>query len=145
MYLKRKERLSIVVGILLITFGLALWLTKAFRENMLYFMTPTELYHLPKTHRIKKGQIFRLGGLVVVKSVHYRDHALFFDLEDSDHCCKISVRFNGTPPELFKEGKGVIAEGFLSQERTLFIANRLLAKHDEYYKRPKNSKRFFNP
>ncbi|MES2252630.1 MAG: cytochrome c maturation protein CcmE [Pseudomonadota bacterium] len=124
------ERLIHVIGAFLITAGLALWLTSTFRENMLFFITPTEFAQLPKEHSIKSGKRFRLGGLVLTGSIKKNGLDLIFTVID-EHSVTMIVQYHGIAPELFREKQGVIAEGTLKGE--FFEAKRLLVKHDERY------------
>lgn len=111
--------------------GLYLLLT-AFQENLLFFYSPSEL--LEKPLAAKK---VRLGGVVKPSSVYYDKTIVHFIVTDFKKERRVS--FNGIPPNLFSEGKGIIAEGNLDKQGT-FIASKLLAKHDETYRPPKSLK-----
>ena len=124
------ERLIQVVGVLLIASGLTLWLTSTFRENMLFFVTPSEFSILPTDHVAKNGKRFRLGGLVAPGSIKKKGIDIRFSVTD-DKSIIIPVYYHGIAPELFRENQGVIAEGAL--KNGIFYAERLLAKHDERY------------
>ncbi len=132
------ERLVQVLGALLIAAGLALWLTSTFRENMLFFVTPSELLLTPNDHPAKTGKRFRLGGLVVVGSIKKNGIDIIFTITDEKNAIT-TVHYNGIAPELFREKQGVIAEGIL--KNGIFEAERLLAKHDERYMPKEVSKR----
>ena len=127
---KRKQRLIIVLGIL-VAVGLATGLmTFALRENINLFFTPSEIAEgkAPLQRRI------RVGGLVVPGSVKRgEDLQVSFDL--TDNAQQITVRSAGILPDLFREGQGIIAHGKLISG-TLVEADEVLAKHDENYVPP---------
>jgi cytochrome c-type biogenesis protein CcmE len=124
------ERLIQVIGALLIVSGLTLWLTSTFRENMLFFVTPSEFILMPNDHPAKSGKRFRLGGLVTVGSIKKNGIDITFTVMD-EKGANMVVHYHGIAPELFREKQGVIAEGLLKSG--VFEAERLLAKHDERY------------
>jgi cytochrome c-type biogenesis protein CcmE len=127
---RKHERIIQVVGLLLVASGLALWLTSTFRENMLFFITPSELILMPNDHPVKIGKRFRLGGFVTAGSIKKEGIDITFTLIDEKNASMI-VHYHGIAPELFREKQGVIAEGAL--RNGIFEAERLLAKHDERY------------
>jgi len=124
------ERLIQVAGVVCIVAGLALWLTNTFRENILFFVTPSEITVLPENHAVKIGKRFRLGGLVAANSILKNGIDILFSVVDEKNI-SIRVHYHGIAPELFRENQGVIAEGIL--KNGMFEAERLLAKHDERY------------
>ncbi|MDP4725448.1 MAG: cytochrome c maturation protein CcmE [Alphaproteobacteria bacterium] len=124
------ERLIQVIGALLIVSGLILWLTSTFRENMLFFVTPSDFISMPRDHPAKTGKRFRLGGLVTVGSIKKDGIDITFTVTD-EKGANMVVHYHGIAPELFRENQGVIAEGVLKND--IFEAERLLAKHDERY------------
>ena len=124
------ERFIQVLGALLIAAGLTLWLTSTFRENMLFFVTPSEFILMPNDHPVKSGKRFRLGGLVTADSIKKNGIDITFTVTDEEGSF-MSVHYHGIAPELFRENQGVIAEGVL--KNGVFQAERLLAKHDERY------------
>lgn len=124
------ERLIQVLGALLIAAGLTLWLTSTFRENMLFFVTPSELALLPNDHPVKTEKRFRLGGLVKTGSIQKNGIDITFTITD-EKGAYVAVHYHGIAPELFRDNQGVIAEGSL--KNGFFEAERLLAKHDERY------------
>ena len=134
---KRSERFIYVIAVLLMVGGIALWLTTAFRENMVYFVTPSEFMTCSENHPTRMGKRFRLGGRVKEGSLQRDGLMVRFVVTDEVH--HISVHYEGITPELFREKQGVIAEGVIHQPSStalLFKADRLLAKHDERYKPP---------
>jgi len=126
----RQKRMTFVV-LLIAGVGVAITLAlQAFNENLLYFFSPTEIAQgkAPKDHS------FRAGGLVVEGSVKRAEDSLkiTFDLTDSKH--DIRVEYTGILPDLFREGQGIVATG--KMQGNVFIAEQVLAKHDENYMPP---------
>lgn len=124
------ERLIHVIGALLIVSGLTLWLVSTFRENILFFVTPSDFFAMLPNHPAKLGKRFRLGGLVAAGSIKKNGIEITFIVTD-EKGAKTTVNYRGIAPELFRENQGVIAEGILKND--IFEAERLLAKHDERY------------
>ncbi len=125
---KRQKRIFLII-ILLCGVGLASYLAiKAFEENLLYFMSPKDIY----AGKVIKNKNFRLGGIVKNDSVKREGLNVWFDLTDYEKTIK--VHYKGILPDLFREGQGIIATGFL--ENNIFKASEVLAKHDENYMPP---------
>jgi len=122
------------VLILAIVFGVAvaavLGLT-AFEENLLYFYSPTQVKagEAPKTHS------FRVGGLVIDGSVNRAPDSLKIVFDITDNAESMSVEYTGILPDLFREGQGIVAMGNLQADGR-FVAQEVLAKHDENYMPP---------
>jgi cytochrome c-type biogenesis protein CcmE len=123
---KRKRRLM-VVGVA-IAAALAL---SAFRENLLYFYSPTEVL----AGKAPAGHKFRLGGLVVEGSVKRETDDLTVNFGLTDTASEIQVSYSGILPDLFREGQGIVAHGRLN-DAGVFVADEVLAKHDENYMPP---------
>tara|TARA_Y100001936_G_C15967911_1_gene609408 strand:+ start:444 stop:854 length:411 start_codon:yes stop_codon:yes gene_type:complete len=104
---------------------------KVLNNNLLYFKTPTDIKLEQKTNYKK---LYRLGGLVKKNSIKISGQKINFIVTDEKN--EIFVSFEGPVPNLFLEGKGVVAEGKLI-DKNYFIASKILAKHDENYKPPK--------
>ena len=120
----------IFISLILITYILL----KSLEENVIYFMSPTELKNKKNIQLDKK---IRIGGMVKKNSiVSYPDYIVFIV---TDYKNEIYVTYNGSVPNLFSEGKGVVAEGKL-EDRKFFIAEKILAKHDENYMPPEVNK-----
>ena len=127
---KVKKRASLLTALLLIS-ALAIFLVfKSLDKNILYFKSPTDIKTSQDTDLTKK---IRVGGMVKKNSVIINDEEIKFIITDFKNELKIS--YSGTVPNLFSEEKGVVAEGKL-QDKTFFIADRILAKHDENYMPP---------
>ena len=110
-------------------FGVFLILN-ALNKNILYFNSPTDIKISQDINFDKK---IRVGGMVKKDTLNIKDQEIIFIITDFKN--EIKVSFKGTIPNLFAEGKGVVAEGKL-QDKKFFIADRILAKHDENYMPP---------
>ena len=118
---------------LLVTIGIFLIL-KSLEENIVYFFSPTEIYDKPNILLNKK---IRIGGLVKEESIKKDQTSIKFIITDLKN--EIIVSYNGSVPNLFSEGKGVVVEGQL-KDKKYFVADSILAKHDENYMPPEVSK-----
>jgi len=107
---------------------------RSLEENVVYFFSPTEIYN--KTN-ISFNKKIRVGGLVKMNSISKNETSINFVITDLKK--EIIVTYNGLVPNLFSEGKGVVAEGKLNDKK-YFIAYKILAKHDENYMPPEVSK-----
>ena len=126
---KVKFRFLFVLLVLLILSLTTFLILKSLEENVVYFQSPTEVKNL---YEIDKKKI-RIGGMVKKKSILIEENDLKFVVTDLKN--EINVIYSGVIPNLFEEGKGVVAEGFL-KDRNLFLATKILAKHDENYMPP---------
>lgn len=104
----------------------AFFIANNFRDNLVFFYTPTELTQ----KNISQNQIIRIGGLVVDGSIVKNSDIIEFALTDTNN--EIKVRFKGIIPPLFRAGQGIVAHGKIGANN-VFIADNLLAKHDEKY------------
>ena len=107
---------------------------RSLEKNVVYFLSPTEIYN--KTN-ITFDKTIRIGGLVKTNSISKNETSIIFIITDLKK--EIIVSYEGIVPNLFSEGKGVIAEGKL-KDKKYFIASKILAKHDENYMPPEVSK-----
>ncbi len=127
----RKQRRSTMIfgglGALAFAIGLALW---GLSGNIMFFYSPTDLVE----KNVKPGQRFRLGGLVEEGSL-VRGQSTRIKFKVTDNAKNVNVVFEGVLPDLFREGQGVVAEGALNPEG-VFVADNVLAKHDENYMPP---------
>ena len=121
--------LSIILAVLII-FAIFRYL----EENIVYFFSPTEIYN--KTN-ISFNKKIRVGGVVKINSVSQKETSINFIITDFKK--EIFVSYNGIVPNLFSEGKGVVAEGKL-KDKKYFVADKILAKHDENYMPPEVNK-----
>ena len=127
---KVKKRASLL-AILLLTSVIGIFLIlSALNKNILYFNSPTDI----KTNQdINFDKKIRVGGMVKKDTLKIKEQEIRFIITDFKN--EINVSFKGTIPNLFAEGKGVVAEGKL-QDKKFFVADRILAKHDENYMPP---------
>ncbi|AWL11309.1 Cytochrome c-type bioproteinis protein CcmE [Saliniradius amylolyticus] len=132
---RRKQRLIAVSAIVLVMAGAVSLMLYALNQNIDLFYTPTEIVEGKNGAKPQPGQRLRVGGLVVEGSVE-RDPdslAVSFDLMDTGP--KVTVRYQGILPDLFREGQGIVATGTL-QQGDVIEAEEVLAKHDEEYMPP---------
>ena len=127
---KAKSRMAFFILILATSIVIVVFIFKSLRENVVYFFSPTEIYNKPSIALNKK---IRIGGLVKINSVTKEQNSISFIITDLKN--EIIVTYKGITPNLFSEGKGVIAEGEL-KDKKYFIAKKILAKHDENYMPP---------
>jgi len=123
----RHKRIALIAGgvaALGITAALVLG---AFQKNLVFFYTPTQV----ASNEAPQGRTFRIGGMVVPGSVKRQGDGLTVNFVVTDTAKNIDVAYRGVLPDLFKEGKGVVAQGRL--ESGVFRASEVLAKHDENY------------
>ena len=124
----RRKRMAIALGVVAVVGAATALVLNAFQSNLVFFYTPTQI----AAKEAPSGRTFRLGGLVVEGSVK-RD-GIKVNFEVTDTAKTVPVQFSGILPDLFKEGKGVVAQGQL--ENGVFQAKEVLAKHDENYMPP---------
>ena len=130
MYGRKVKLRFLFIIIVLITLILSIFLIlKSLEENVVYFQSPSEIKSLTE---LKKSKI-RVGGMVKMNSITSNQNDIKFIITDFKN--EIFVTYKGTVPSLFLEGKGVIAEGIL-KDKKYFIADKILAKHDENYMPP---------
>jgi cytochrome c-type biogenesis protein CcmE len=130
MYGKKVKLRFFFILIALITLALSIFLIlKSLEENVIYFKSPTEIKVLTE---IEKKKI-RVGGMVKNDSILIEEKELKFIITDFKN--EINVIYSGVVPNLFEEGKGVVAEGYL-KDKSFFLATKILAKHDENYMPP---------
>ena len=127
---KVKKRASLLAITLLISVTGIFFILQSLNKNILYFKSPTDIKNNQNINFDKK---IRVGGMVKKDSLIIKEEEIKFIITDFNNELKIS--FSGTVPNLFSEEKGVVAEGKL-QDKTFFIADRILAKHDENYMPP---------
>jgi cytochrome c-type biogenesis protein CcmE len=124
----RHKRIAIVLGVLVMVGGAAGLVLNAFQSNLVFFYSPTQV----AAQEAPLGKTFRLGGLVEAGSVKRDGLSVSFVVTDTVKATP--VRYQGILPDLFKEGKGVVAQGQLREG--VFEAREVLAKHDENYMPP---------
>lgn len=124
----RHQRLAIAAGVVAIVGVAAALVLNAFQSNLVFFYSPSQI----ASKEAPQGRTFRLGGLVEAGSVKRDGVSVSFVVTDTAR--SVPVRYNGILPDLFKEGKGVVAQGQLKDGT--FEAREVLAKHDENYMPP---------
>ena len=125
---RTKRALAIVFGLVALGVATALVLT-AFQENLVFFFTPSDV----AAQKAPQGRLFRIGGMVEKGSVKRNGVEVRFVVTDTAQT--IPVVYRGPLPDLFREGKGVVAQGTLGPDG-VFSAREVLAKHDENYMPP---------
>ena len=126
---KVKLRFLFVISGLIILILSAFLILNSLEENVVYFQSPSDIKNLPE---IEKKKI-RVGGMVKQDSITMESNQVNFVITDFKN--ELDVSFSGIVPNLFSEGKGVVAEGYL-KDRNFFLATKILAKHDENYMPP---------
>ena len=130
MYGKKVKLRILFISLSLLIISLTVFLIlKSLEENVVYFKSPTEIKTLSEIQSKK----IRVGGMVKKKSVVIKSNEINFVITDLKS--EINVTYSGSVPNLFTEGKGVVAEGFL-KDRNYLVATKILAKHDENYMPP---------
>jgi len=130
MYGRKVKLRFLFVLLILITLILSVFLIlKSLEENVVYFKSPSEIKILPEVNKKK----IRIGGMVKDGSISMKVKEVKFIITDFKN--EINVTYSGVIPNLFSEGKGVVAEGYL-KDKNFFLATKILAKHDENYMPP---------
>ena len=127
---KVKKRASLLAITSLMSVIGIFFILQSLNKNILYFKSPTDIKNNQNINFDKK---IRVGGMVKKNSLIIKEEEIKFIITDFNN--ELNISFSGTVPNLFSEEKGVVAEGKL-QDKTFFIADRILAKHDENYMPP---------
>ncbi len=127
---RHKRIAAIAIGVVALGIVTALVLS-AFQENLVFFFTPTEVV----ANKAPQGRTFRIGGMVEKGSIRRQADGVTVQFTVTDTAKTIPVVFQGALPDLFREGKGVVAQGRLGADG-VFRASEVLAKHDENYMPP---------
>ena len=130
----QKKRLGLIAGGLIICGAAAALVYNAFEENLVFFFSPSQV----AAHEAPEGRAFRIGGFVQEGSVQRQKDGVTVRFEVTDTAHTVPVTYKGSLPDLFKEGKGVVAQGKL--QNGVFVADQVLAKHDENYMPPEAEK-----
>ena len=130
MYGRKVKLRFFFVLLILITLVLSIFLIlRSLKENVVYFQSPSDIKILSEVDKKK----IRIGGMVKKNSISIKEKKLNFIITDLKN--EINVIYSGVVPNLFEEGKGVVAEGYL-KDKSFFLATKILAKHDENYMPP---------
>ena len=134
MYGKKVKLRFFFILLVFLTLSISIFfILKSLEKNVIYFQSPSEIKILPE---IEKKKI-RVGGMVKKSSIFVKEQKIKFIITDFKN--EINVTYSGVIPNLFSEGKGVVAEGFL-KDKDFFEATKILAKHDENYMPPEVKK-----
>jgi cytochrome c-type biogenesis protein CcmE len=128
---KRKQRLLLIAAMVIgvgVAAGFAL---KAFNQNLMFFYTPSKVV----AGEAPTGHLIRVGGMVTKGSVKRQADGLTVHFDITDYAHTMTVQYTGILPDLFREGQGIVAHGKLQQDGA-FVADEVLAKHDEKYMPP---------
>ncbi len=131
---RHKRLVLIIIGVVGLTVA-ALFVLNAFRSNLVYFYSPTEVFE----GKAPVDKTFRIGGLVQKGSVQRSQDGLKVNFVVTDLNKTLPVYYEGILPDLFREGQSVVAQGRLNADKQ-FIAKEVLAKHDENYMPPEVAK-----
>jgi len=130
--MKPRHKRFLLIAIGLAVLGLGAWLVlSAFQKNLVFFFTPTQVL----AGEAPQGRSFRIGGMVEMGSIQRQADGVTVGFRVTDTAKTLSVTYRGILPDLFKEGKGVVAQGKLGADG-VFAADEVLAKHDENYMPP---------
>ena len=122
----------LTVGLVVVGVAIAaLFTLQALKDNMMFFVSVSDVV----AGEYPQGRNFRLGGLVLAGSVERAEDSLEMTFKVTDLRCEVPVSYTGVLPDLFREGQGVVAHGHLD-DSGVFIADTILAKHDENYMAP---------
>jgi len=131
----RYKRIALIVGGLVVLGLVVALVLNAFQSNLVFFFSPTQV----AAGEAPKGQAFRIGGMVKMGSIQREPDGVTMRFVITDTEQDMAVAYKGILPDLFKEGKGAVAEGKLAADG-LFVAGTVLAKHDENYMPPEAAK-----
>ena len=127
----RHKRLLLILAGLVILGAVAALVLNAFQSNLVFFFSPTQV----AAGEAPKGKPFRIGGMVKEGSIRREADGVTLSFVVTDTEQDMAVRYKGILPDLFKEGKGAVAQGKISDDG-VFVASEVLAKHDENYMPP---------
>lgn len=127
----RRQRLILILLMVAGVATAATFALKAFNENLMYFFSTTEVAE----GKAPKDAKFRLGGMVVEGSIRRPDNGIMVRFDLTDYSKQVTVEYSGILPDLFREGQGIVANGRLNKDN-VFVAEEVLAKHDENYMPP---------
>ena len=131
--LKRK-RIKFIAAAALISLVAMLFIISNFRDNIVFFYSPSEL----STLKIPEQKIIRVGGLVREGSI--KNSGINLEFVITDYKADLEIHYSGIKPDLFREKQGMVAKGVWDQKNNIFIASEILTKHDEKYMPPEVAK-----
>jgi cytochrome c-type biogenesis protein CcmE len=127
----RKKRLILITLMVIGASVATAFALKSFNENLMYFFSTTDVV----AGKAPKNSLFRLGGMVIKGSVQRPEKGMMVRFKLTDFSKEVTVEYTGILPDLFREGQGIVAHGKLN-DQGVFIAEEVLAKHDENYMPP---------
>ncbi|MFT6219813.1 MAG: cytochrome c-type biogenesis protein CcmE [Myxococcota bacterium] len=136
--LRKKQRIKFISILSLVSIAALVFIITNFRDNIVFFYSPTELLSFDNSEKISQQKIIRVGGLIKEGSVKNSSNNLEFVITDLKE--EIKITYSGIKPDLFRENQGMVAKGFWDNEKFFFVASELLAKHDENYMPPEVAK-----
>jgi cytochrome c-type biogenesis protein CcmE len=136
----RRKRMIAVAAIVIGVGAATAVALQAFQENIMYFYSPSQI----SSGEAPRGRAFRLGGLVTTGSLQRVPGSIEINFVVTDNAQSIPVKYSGLLPDLFREGQGVIAHGKLD-DNGVFLADEVLAKHDENYMPPEVAESLHTP
>jgi len=131
----RHKRIALIVGGLVVLGAVVALVLNAFQSNLVFFFSPTQV----AAGEAPKGKPFRVGGMVKVGTIQREADGVTLRFVITDTEKDMTVAYKGILPDLFKEGKGAVAQGKLGEDG-VFVASEVLAKHDENYMPPEAAK-----
>ena len=134
---RKKKRIIFVVTSFLVSIMALVFVIVNFRQQIVFFYSPTELYSAEILQKTARKQI-RVGGLVIEKTV--KREGLITEFTITDLQTELKINYKGILPDLFREKQGVVAKGKFDVEKNEFFASELLVKHDEKYMPPEVAK-----
>lgn len=126
----RRKRMLWILAALAVLSLVTFFVVNAFRQNLVFFYSPSQIM----AGEAPQGRAFRIGGMVVKGSLARAADGVTIGFVVTDTAQQVAVKYRGSLPDLFKEGKGVVAQG--RWENGVFVASEVLAKHDENYTPP---------
>ena len=137
---QKYKRLNILLIFMFAIASAIFFVLKALEEKIVFFYSPTEILN----KEIRFSELIRVGGLVVDNSIVFDSSGLevLFSITDKKNILRIS--YKGILPDLFREGQGIVAEGNIDKGKKVFLAKKVLAKHDENYMPPEIEKMIRN-
>ena len=137
---QKYKRLNILIVFMLAIASMIYFVLKALEEKIVFFYSPSEVLQ----KEIGFNELIRVGGLVVEESIVYNDSGLEVFFTITDQINNLNISYKGILPDLFREGQGVVAEGIIGNDKKIFLAKKVLAKHDENYMPPEIDKMLRN-
>ena len=133
---QKYKRLNILFIFMFAIASTIFFVLKALEDKIVFFYSPTEIFN----KEISLKELIRVGGLVVDNSIVYDNSGLEVSFKITDKQNILNISYKGILPDLFREGQGIVAEGNIDLENKIFLAKKVLAKHDENYMPPEIEK-----